>query len=56
MRDRKKIAKALRKLVGAIYKDCAGAYGIDHYEGQYEKEIRELTETLIQADNEDINK
>ena len=43
--NRENIVKALRELVGAIYRDCKGA---EFYEGQYEQEIQELAEVLLQ--------
>jgi len=40
------ITKALRRLVGAMYRDLHGAYGAECYEGQYEREIQEVVDAL----------
>lgn len=48
MTNRENIVKALRELVGEIYRDCMGAYGAGHYEGQYEQEIQKLVNALME--------
>lgn len=46
MADEKLFIEALRELVGVMYRDLHGAYGTECYEGQYEREIKEVVDTL----------
>ena len=42
-RSETRLGKAIRSLIGAIYKDLGSSY-----EGQYEKEIQEIEDALIE--------
>ena len=45
--DKNNIIKALRELVGALYRDLHGAYGTEYYEGQLEREIQKVADVFI---------
>jgi len=52
------IVDSLRKLVGAIFIECKGAYGAgdEGYQGEFEEEIQKFIKLIIDKDEIDQKK